>query len=297
MNILNEKFPDSTQPKQPTESDLSISVQQADLLNRYMDLAQESELVQDIPSTNNYYLNRITYLPDHPSLWYEYGVYLLKYIIILLLLLLLYDYIILLFLSYFIWLYHFFKFIYREGNTDRAAECFRKTLHYDNTHLLCLINYSALLISRKVYDEAEETLLHTLSLENNNVSLECYLLLCVLYDKFKTKSYFEDYFRRTLQTFDNEYSLHYTTGRLLCSLRIYDLAEEAYIRAGYELIGSENIPTIMEYNLSYSIVLYELHKYQEASKLLEDVITVYLYLYLYRMIQQIKLLMNIWVIV
>lgn len=53
----------------------------------------------------------------------------------------------------------------------------------------------------------------------------------------------------------------------------------------------------MEYNLSYSIVLYELHKYQEASKLLEDVITVYLYLYLYRMIQQIKLLMNIWVIV
>lgn len=80
MNILNEKFPDSNQPKVPTESDISISVKQADLLNKYMDLAQESELVNDIPATNNYYLNRITYLPDHPSLWYEYGVYLLKYL-------------------------------------------------------------------------------------------------------------------------------------------------------------------------------------------------------------------------
>lgn len=111
MNILNQKFPDSTQPKQPTESDLSISVQQADLLNRYMDLAQESELVQDIPSTNNYYLNRITYLPDHPSLWYEYGVYLLKYIIILLLLLLLLYYMIILFYFFFHILYDYIIFL------------------------------------------------------------------------------------------------------------------------------------------------------------------------------------------
>lgn len=35
---------------------------------------------------------------------------------------------------------------------------------------------------------------------------------------------------------------------------MYKLSEEAFIRAGYELINSENSAVIADYNLNYSLV-------------------------------------------
>lgn len=153
------------------------------------------------------------------------------------------------------------KYIFnREGNFDRAGECFRRSLQFDGENIICLLNYGAFLIDRHVYDEAEDVLLHILDIDDGNV--ECYLLLCVLYDKyyyynkyrFKTQSYFKTYFEHTLEAFDNEYSLHYRTGQLLYGLTMYKLSEEAFIRAGYELINSENSAVIADYNLNYSLV-------------------------------------------
>lgn len=77
---LSDKFPNSDRISSPPESTEELSTVEANLLNKYMELAQDSELADEKESANNFYLNRITYLPEHPGLWYEYGVYLLRYI-------------------------------------------------------------------------------------------------------------------------------------------------------------------------------------------------------------------------